>query len=134
MNNDMKINLNVLKEKSKNLTVLYIEDEENLRTTTAFLLNKLFQNVDVAVDGKEGLDKYNAGKYDLIITDLSMPNMNGDELIANIRKVNLAQEIIIMSAYTDKVKEFDISGYIYKPVDLNQMLEVINCSVEKLNI
>lgn len=136
--NNHKIDINILKEKAKNLSVLYVEDEELLRNNTAILLSKLFLNVEVAVDGKDGLDKYIHNKYDILITDISMPNMNGLELINNIRKINTDQEIIIMSAYTesvytDQINSANVTGYIYKPVDMKQMFEMINISIDKLN-
>jgi len=128
-----------LKEKAKNISLLYVEDEEHLRNTTASMLSKLFQNVAVAVDGKDGLDKYLHNKYDIVITDISMPNMNGLELISNIRKHNLQQEIIIMSAhteseYTNQGETADLIDYIYKPVEINQLLEVLNNSINRLNM
>lgn len=139
MKNNTKTALVLLKEKAKNMSVLYIEDEEFLRNSTASMLNKLFQNVEVAVDGKDGLDKYLHNKYDIVITDVSMPNMNGLELISNIQKNNLHQEIIIMSAhteskFTDQTKTANVAGYIYKPVEINQMIEVLSSSIDRLNM
>jgi len=138
MKNNTKVTVEFLKEKAKKLSVLYVEDEELLRNTTTAFLRKLFQNVEVAVDGKEGLDKFTHNKYDIVITDISMPNMNGLELISNIRKKNLQQEIIIMTAhteskYTNQVKTANVAGYIFKPVEINQMLEILSISIERLN-
>ena len=138
MQNDTKTTVKLLKEKAKNMSVLYVEDEEFLRITTSGFLSKLFQNVEVAVDGKDGLDKYHHNKYDIVITDISMPNMNGLELINNIRKNNPHQEIIIMSAYTeseytDQIDTADVAGNIYKPVEINQMLEILSISIDKVN-
>jgi len=137
MNNSTQIDLKTLMEESKNLTVLYAEDEELLRNNTAMLLRKLFQNVDVAVDGKDAFTKYLDNRYDIVITDISMPNMDGLELIDRIRKMNLHQEIIIMSAYTEsayteQINTADVTGYIYKPVDMNQMFEILKTSIDKL--
>ena len=139
MKNDTKTTVELLKEKAKKMSVLYVEDEELLRNKTGSMLSKLFQNVDLAVDGKEGLDKYLHNKYDIVITDISMPNMNGLELISNIRKNDLDQEIIIMSAYTeseytDQVNTANVTGYIYKPVEINQMLEILSSSIDKVNM
>ena len=137
MNDNTKTALELLKEKAKNISILYVEDEEVLRTKTGSLFNKLFKNVEMAVDGKDGLDKYLHNKYDIIITDIMMPNMNGLELISNIRKNDSDQEIIIMSAYTeseytDQINTANITGYIYKPVEINQMLEVLGSSIERV--
>ena len=139
MKNNTKVTIELLKEKAKKMSVLYVEDEELLRNKTGAMFSKLFQNVDLAVDGKEGLDKYLHNKYDIVITDISMPNMNGLELINNIRKNDFHQEIIIMSAYTEseytnQINTANVTGYIYKPVEINQMLEILNNSIDKVNM
>jgi len=138
MNSSSQINLKTLMEESKNLTVLYAEDEELLRNNTSVLLRKLFQNVDVAEDGQDAFNKYLHNKYDIVITDISMPNMDGLELIDRIRQKSLSQEIIIMSAYTEssyteQINTADVTGYIYKPVDMNQMFEILKTSIDRLN-
>ena len=133
MQNNTKTTIGLLKEKAKNISVLYVEDEEILRITTADFLSKLFQKVEVAVDGKDGLDKYLHAKYDIVITDITMPNMNGLELISSIRKYNLHQEIIVMSAHTDQVNTADVAGFIFKPVEMNQMVEILVISIDRLN-
>jgi YesN/AraC family two-component response regulator len=139
MKNNTRITIELLKEKAKKMSVLYVEDEELLRNKTGAMLSKLFQNVELAVDGEEGLDKYLHNKYDIVITDISMPNMNGLEFISNIRKNDLHQEIIIMSAYTEseytnQIDTANVTGYIYKPVEINQMLKILNTSIDKVNI
>ena len=138
MQKNTEMTLELFREKAKNISILYVEDEELLRNNTATLLRKLFQNVEVAVDGQEGLDKYLHNKYDIVITDISMPNMNGLDLISNIRRNDFNQEIIIMSAYTestytDQINTANVTGYIYKPVNMKQMLEVLNLSIDRLN-
>lgn len=137
MKNNINIVIKLLKEKAKKISVLYVEDEELLRNKTGSMLSKLFQNVELAVDGKDGLEKYIHNKYDIVITDISMPNMNGLELISHIRKDNPDQEIIIMSAYTeseytDQINTANVTGYIYKPVEMNQMLEILGNSLDRL--
>jgi putative nucleotidyltransferase with HDIG domain len=100
-------------------------------------LSKIFKDVEVAVDGKDGLDKYLHNNYDLIITDILMPNINGLELISNIRKKNKKQEIIVTSAYTElsyltESIKLGVTGYIIKPLDFNNVIDVIEQSLDKL--
>ncbi len=138
MINDINITIKLLKEKAKKVSVLYVEDEEVLRNKTGSMLSKLFKKVELAADGIEGLDKYICNKYDIVITDISMPKMNGLELISHIHKANPHQEIIIMSAYTeseytDQINTANVTGYIYKPVEMNQMFEVLNNSLDRLH-
>ena len=132
-----KTKIELLKEKAKYFSILYVEDEETLRNKTAIFLSKIFKNVEVAFDGKDGLDKYFQNKYDIVITDILMPNMNGLELISNIRKKNKKQEFIITSAYTDQSYltesiQLGVTGYLIKPLDFNNIIDVIEQSLDKL--
>ena len=81
-----------LKNKAKKLSILYVEDEAEVRDRTVNLLSNFFPNIDVAVDGEEGLEKYLQNSYDIVITDILMPKMNGLELISHIREKNKKQE------------------------------------------
>jgi len=135
--NDIQAKVELLKLKAKNISILYVEDEKNLRDNTALFFNKVFTDVDVAEDGKKGLAKYVNKKYDIVITDILMPNMNGLELIDNIRKYNEKQEIIITSAYTalayltESIK-LGVTGYLIKPLDFTDILRVLEQSLDKI--
>lgn len=126
-----------LKNKAKNISILYVEDEAEVRDRTVGLLNKLFSHIDVAFNGEEGLEKYLQNSYDIVITDILMPKMNGLELISHIREKNKKQEIIVISAYTDSEYltqsiRLGVTGYIIKPVDINQMMDIFEQSIDKL--
>ena len=133
----MKEKLIKLKEISKNLTALYVEDEQDLRQSVHEYLKKLFKKVDSAVDGVDGLEKYKKEQYDIVITDIEMPNINGLEMSKLIKEIDPSQEIIIMSAYTNisyftDAIQIGISGYIIKPMDYMQMNDILYKTV--LNI
>ncbi|MFT7005111.1 MAG: response regulator RpfG family c-di-GMP phosphodiesterase, partial [Sulfurimonas sp.] len=137
MNSELITKISSLKEKSGHFSVLYVEDEEELRIGVSAFLSKVFTCFDVAVDGQDGLDKYLKKKYDIVITDIQMPRMNGIEMISNIRKSNMNQEIIVVSAYTDSDHltqsiKLDVTGYIIKPVNFMQILHVLEKSIYKL--
>ena len=125
-------------ELTSHMSVLYVEDDADIRDTVEDYLIKLFHNIKIAEDGLIGLQAYQSKSYDLILTDIMMPNMNGLEMSKKIREINKDQEIIIMSAYTD-VEYFTqsiligISGYIIKPMNLEQMNEALYRSVVKIN-
>ena len=118
---------------SKELNILYVEDDKNMRDVTYEILEPFFNSVDVAVDGKEGVQKFIKYKnaqgvfYDLVITDIFMPNKNGMELIEEIIDLNEDQNIIVMSAYDEsgqllKLIELGIDGFIVKPIKKEQLL------------
>jgi YesN/AraC family two-component response regulator len=90
-----------LKNLTKNLSVLYVEDSAILLKRMSTFLNHLFKEVYQANNGKEGLESFKQNKPDIIITDLNMPVMSGHELIKNIKILDSNANIIVVSAYSD---------------------------------
>ena len=87
--------------------VLLVEDEDVARKTLAFYLNTIFDEVIVAKDGEEGINLYNQSaqenqRFDLVLTDLKMPNVDGMDMINEILKVNADQRFIIVSAHKNE--------------------------------
>lgn len=112
------------------ITVLYVEDDEDIREQISKMLHKLFDKVDIACDGLEAFELYNQKHYDLIVTDLKMPHMDGIALCKKIVAHNKDQKIILISAYkeVDEMLELiniGISGFISKPIDMTLMLEKV---------
>jgi len=121
--------------KSKHINVLYIEDDDFIRPDTKEILDDIFLRVDVAADGEEGFHKYlqyfkqTGTYYDIVISDIIMPNMNGIELSKEILNIHEEQIIIIISAYNDSEYLVDlinlgINHFIQKPLDLNNAIKV----------
>ena len=132
-----KIDLENIKKLASKFSILYIEDEQILRDKVSRFLSKVFNQVDTASDGEEGLKKYLKRSYDIVITDILMPKMDGIALIRKIREQSKDQEIIVLSAYTDftyltQSIELNVTGYIIKPVQFTQMLNVLELSIIKL--
>ncbi|MBF0564024.1 MAG: response regulator [Nitrospirae bacterium] len=124
------INAKQLKECTKNLTVLYVEDDDRLREDTTKLLNNFYSEVHTATNGLEGIEKYTKGSYDLIITDLNMPVMGGLEMSREIKSYNFEQAIIITSAYDESKYLIDlinigVDTFILKPLDLQMFLAAL---------
>ncbi len=137
MENNKTKNINELIKKAKGISILYAEDEKNLREKTASFLKKIFTRVDAVVNGKEALNKYMNNKYDIVITDIQMPNMGGLELISNIRKLNEQQEIIINSAFTEteftrEAAKYNVTNYIRKPIELNEIVKILSDYIDKI--
>jgi len=121
---------------SKNLTVLYIEDDLRLREKTKAMFEQLFKKIDLANDGESGLLQYETffyetkNYYDIVITDIQMPKMNGVELASKIITQNKEQKIIVTSAYKDKEDlitfiNLGITKFILKPFTTNQIVELL---------
>jgi len=66
--------------------ILTVDDSASVRQMVSFTLRKADYEVVEAVDGKDGLAKVSSGKFDLIVTDLNMPNVDGIQMIAAVRK------------------------------------------------
>ena len=120
------IDFKELKLLTKELTVLYAEDDPFIQKIMVKYLKKLFLNVVVANDGVEGLKEYKLQNIDIIITDISMPKMNGLNMLKNIKEINKDQPIIITSAHSESkymygAIKMGIDGYILKPFDYEQL-------------
>jgi len=131
--------LNLLKKVAQDYTLLYVEDEKLLAESTAKYLKKFFTKVDIAEDGEAGLKLYEKNNYDLVITDILMPKLNGIEMLKKIKLINPEQETIIISAYSDssyftEAIMLDVSGYILKPINFSQMNKTLLRSVSKLSL
>jgi len=94
------INIKELKKLTQEFTVLYVENDKDIQNTMHNYLNKFFGNVSVADDGEAGLELYGKGSYDIVITDLLMPKMDGIEMIDNIKEINEYHPIFITSSHT----------------------------------
>ena len=128
---------NLLLENSKQLTILYVEDDRELAATTQELFQLFFLQVDLAYDGIEGLALYRdfyedrGYYYDIVITDITMPDMDGLEMSKRILKTNAEQSIIIITAYNEmkylnQAINLGIDGFITKPIENEKLYKVLN--------
>lgn len=129
--------LKFLHEEAKNISVLYVEDDSLLRSEVEHYLRKIFSDVTVSIDGKEGFEHYQSNHFDIVITDIQMPRMNGLEMLSRIKESNPLQEMIITSAYTESEYFMDairlgIDAYILKPINHPQIVEVLFKVVSKI--
>lgn len=99
-----------------------MEDEKKTGETLKKALES--QNIDViwVTDGKSALDKMEKGKFDLIVLDLKLPEISGEEVLEGIRKIDPYAEVIVYTNYQDppvmkKLINLGVEGYINKGVD-----------------
>ena len=119
-----------LQEISKELCLLYVEDDTNLREETRKLFEHLFKEVDTAEDGAIGLEKFKNKQYDIIVTDINMPNMNGVDMVKAIKAIDANQPIIITSAHDDSqyllpLIDAGVDKYILKPINMQNLMSVL---------
>ncbi len=129
---------------TKELTLLLVEDYEPLRNDMAEMLEDLFKMVVVASNGVEALGFYKEyqaeyGKtFDIVISDIVMPVMNGVDFCEILRKENENQQIIILSAHTDteyllRLINLGIAQFINKPVQHERLLDTLIYVCSKIN-
>ncbi|WP_297440262.1 HD domain-containing phosphohydrolase [Sulfurimonas sp.] len=115
-----------LKTLAQTLNVLYVEDDAPIRKEMMAYLENFFLKVVVAKNGKEGLEAYTKEDFDIVVSDLSMPVMNGIDMIAKIRKINNEQAILITTAHSESdymisAIKLGVDGYVLKPFDFEQL-------------
>ena len=128
-----------LKEMSSDISVLYVEDDAMLRKGVVEYLKLIFDDVDAVANGAIGLEVYDKKPYDIVITDIQMPKMNGLEMVKNIRLKEKNQEIIILTAFSEVNYLLDaitlnVSGYILKPLDYTQLNTILYKIVDKIQV
>ena len=133
------IDLDNLIKQTKNLTLLYVEDNIDAREATLLILEDIFEDIIVAVDGKDGLEKFKNNKVDLILTDIDMPYMDGLEMSKAIKQIDNNMSIIVLTALTDikiikKAIEIDIDSFINKPIeDIDILFHKIEQCAKKIH-
>ncbi len=115
--------------------VLLVEDEEDAREILSFYLDTIFDEIEIAKDGQEGFDYYeksfNENKtFDLVLTDIKMPNKDGLAMIEEITALNDDQKFIIVSAFKDEEYLFrsiglNVISYFVKPLEVKNMMEIL---------
>ena len=112
--------------------ILFVDDDESILEMSKQLLELMGYAVSTAISGPEAI-KIMGGtekKFDLVITDMTMPIMNGIQLAQQIKLNNPDLPVILCSGYTDvveesKASEMGINAYITKPIGKNQLAETI---------
>ena len=137
------INSKELLAYTKNLSILFVEDHDELRISTSEILKNFFKEVITTTNGKDALDQYqdylsNNSRYiDLILSDIQMPMLNGVELTEAIYRLNSNQIIVILSAHDESkyllpLINLGIEQFIKKPIDFQELLNTLFNASKKL--
>lgn len=123
---------------SKDLRVLYVEDDISLREEVSIFLSDIFDAVDLAENGQEGLDKLSTNTYHIVITDIRMPVMDGIEMIEKIKELYPDQPILVTSAHNEieylvKLINLGVDNFITKPLRSEQIFKVLHKIVEHVH-
>lgn len=119
--------------------ILVVEDDKNLnKSICLFLAQKGFE-AQGCYDGEEALDVLYKSSFDLVISDIMMPKVDGYKLLENVRKLDKSIPFIFMTAKEDfpsKQKGYNagVDDYLVKPVDLQELYLRINALLRRANI
>lgn len=110
--------------------VLVIDDEKEVNDILSDFLSPRGYSVVWAMDGNDGLRKFDAEDPDIVVCDLKMPNKTGFEFLKELRRSRRWVPVIILTAMTEPasiLKGYDLEAdyYITKPIDLNETLKAI---------
>lgn len=126
---------------TKVLNVLYVEDEYDIRQKMVKILEMLYAQVYVGTDGIDGLEAYrrHSDEIDLIIADITMPNMDGLEMVEEIRRDNPDIHVIILTAHNEpeyfiQAINTGIDNFIVKPIEMQQLMNVLSKSAKTVMI
>jgi len=113
--------------------ILTVDDSASIRQTIKITLTSEGYSVAEAVDGADGLRKVEAGAYDLIVTDLNMPIMDGLTMIRELRTkpVHAGVPILFLTTESDpamkaEAKAAGATGWLTKPFDPDQLVKIVN--------
>jgi len=118
---------------TKELKVLYVEDDENILVHTKEVFDDIFGSVSTAINGKDGLLEYEAHVpeyFDIVITDIKMPEKDGISMIEDIIKINKEQTIIAVSSYNEpnilmQLIQLGVSNFIMKPFTATYLINTL---------
>lgn len=120
----------------KYFTLLYVENDKEIRGLLGIALKKWTKELYIAENGKEGLELFHSKSPDIIITDIRMPIMDGLEMIKEIRKLSPKTPIIVTSAYGEsrylfETIEYEVTAYQLKPIAPKKLKEKLE-SIAKI--
>lgn len=114
----------------KNLKIMIVEDEKNIRDSMAEALESSFGEIITAQHGSEGVKKFKKYTPHIVVTDISMPIMDGLDMTKAIKEISSSTPIIVLSAFSEKEKllkaiDVGVDKYLLKPIDMDELLASI---------
>jgi len=122
------------------MKILIVDDSKMLRDMLAYALNEGgYENITEAIDGIDGLEQAKNIQYDLLIVDYNMPNMNGIDMIKEVKKLSNYKNIPIFMLTTEsseslkqEAKQSGATGWITKPFVPDQLLKAVNTVLKNI--
>jgi YesN/AraC family two-component response regulator len=119
------------------LSILLAEDDKTASEITGLMLARKFPDITIyfAENGRRGVEIFKEHATEIVITDITMPVMDGLEMIGAIRAIKADTKFIVLTAYSgkylEKFNEISVCAYIPKPLVFNKLFDAIeNCIAE----
>ncbi|UCD64630.1 MAG: response regulator [Candidatus Zixiibacteriota bacterium] len=114
-------------------TILIVDDEEIIREFLFEVLNESYQ-ISVACDGDEAIEKIQDESYDLIITDLKMPKVSGEEVVRFAREADPGSKVIVISGYSSlytvsQSVNCGACAFLSKPFSIKELLQAVTSAI-----
>ncbi len=131
--------MSILNNQKYDFTILIVEDDEPSLMFVSTLLKKYFNKIHIARNGAEGLSLFKQHRPDIVVSDVSMPEMDGLEMSQLIKEIDPEAKIILTTAFDNKeilidAIEIGINTYISKPIDRTKFLVALNKVISLLNL
>ncbi len=115
---------------AKPLRILVVEDEPLVREVIGVYLREDHHTIETAANGREALEKFQDGAFDLVLTDRAMPEMNGDQLAAEVKKISPHMPVVLLTGFGDLMSGMGehpagVDLVISKPFTLNTLRDGI---------
>ena len=111
----------------KDLNILIVEDGEDIREIMSTTFDKIFHHAYTANDGLQGLEKFKEVEPDIIISDIRMPNMSGNDMIDQIKQISPNTPIIVVSGHGRMIKDTNKADlFLNKPIKFDQLIKEIH--------
>jgi CheY-like chemotaxis protein len=113
------------------LRVLYVDDSLMARKVVGEYLEENVTKVVIAEDGEDALKEFTNQKFELLITDIKMPNKDGISLVSDAKQIDPTIKIVIISAYKgekeqEECRRLGVFEFLEKPLDLDKLIDTLN--------
>lgn len=119
--------------------ILFVDDDVSMQAAVSKVILSLGHEIDVASDGIEGLSKFEENDYDIVVTDIRMPKLDGRDFLKKVKNLDKNAVIIVLTAYgsvTSAVELLKLGAYDYleKPINFEELEMALNRALEKKQI
>lgn len=123
---------------SKDISILFVEDSGTIRVLISGFLDSFgFKNIYISKNGKDGLLKYKKYRPDIVLTDLTIPIMDGLEMSKKIKEIDETIPILLITSHfekevTEAAVDIGIDAYLFKPISLQRVEKILNKYIERI--